>query len=167
MREKIIPFEQEVLDHEMIIDEIDVLVPKYLDAVEEVEDFQKMEQLPHLLQNVGAYWGRLWDLFEEAADTGIEDVCKIDKVCQHALQAELTVLEQVYLKINLRLELDEKDWNRPLWKAADEVLDRMDTVLEGIGFDEFEEDRILIAELQAKNRAKYQKWLLSNRVLRR
>lgn len=165
MNDHIVHFDLEAVDFETAVDEVDILIPKYLENLEHLEQFNTFDELPRLLQNVAVYWDRLSLLFEQLAP--LDKEVPFTEIMRNSLQSELSTLESVYLKINLCIEFKEQEWARPMWKAAEEVLDRMDTVLENLGFDEFDDDRILIADLQAKNRAKYQKWLLSNKVLRR
>lgn len=165
MDSNIVHFDLEAVDFESAVDEVDILIPKYLESLTGLEVVEQFEDLPRRLQNVSVYWERLSLLFEQLEP--LEEKVPFKDIMFNALQSELSTLEKVYLKINLQIEFNESEWTRAMWKAADEVLDRMDTVLESLGFDEFDDDRILIADLSAKNRAKYQKWLLSSKVLRR
>jgi len=165
MSENIVNFDVDILDFESAVDEIDVLVPRYLSALQELEAVNTFAEIPIHLKNVVAYWERLVMLFEQLEP--LEKDIPFRDIMINSLQSELGTLEKVYLKINLRIEFNESQWTRSLWKAAEAVLNRMDVVLKQLNFSADHEDRILIAELQSKNNTKYQKWLMSNKVLRR
>lgn len=165
MSKNIVHFDLEALDFESAVDEVDILVPKYLEALEKLEAADSFAEIPSRLQNVVVYWERLTLLFQQLQP--LENEVPFGEIMSNSLQSELATLEKVYLRINLRIEFVESKWTRSLWKAAELVLERMDIVLAGLSFAEDHEDRLLIAELQTKNSDKYQKWLMSNKVLKR
>jgi len=84
-----------------------------------------------------------------------------------SLQSELVTLEKVYVRVNLRIEFGESLWTRALWEDAEAMLDRMGTVLRLLGHQETHQDCLLIEQLRVRNTEKYQRWLMSDRVLRR
>lgn len=146
---------QEV-DFESAVDEVDVLVPKYLDQLEALEVVEQLEEIPNAVQNVETYWNRLCHLFQQIS--GLEAEIPFDEIMKNSLQSELTVLEKVYLSVNLRIEFTPTQWTSAMWAAADVLLDRMDAVLEALGFDQEHEDRILVREMKQSNLCKQQQW---------
>lgn len=151
-----ISFDFESVDFESAVDEVDILVPKYLDSLEALERADHFSEVPALISNVVSYWNRLRSLLEQIQH--LETDVPIQEILQDALQSELSTLEKVYLPINLRVEFSPKQWTPELWDAAETVLARMDTVLSGLGFDEDHEDRQLVAELIDKNLQKKGSW---------
>lgn len=164
MDHNIVELGQDILDFESIVDEIDFLVPKYLDSLEELQEVDSFAEMPARIQNIIVYWQRLEKLFIQLEP--LEKTIEFRDIMTNSLQAELAALEKVYLRVNLRIEFNESQWTRSLWKAADAILKRMDLVLEELDFAEEHEDRLLIVELENKNKEKYQKWLMSNKILR-
>lgn len=149
------------LDFEAAVDEVDILVPKYLDALTALEKEDSLEQIPADLKAVEAYWERLTKLFQQIEP--LEDDIPFQSIIDNSLQSELSALERVYLKINLRIEFDEDQWTQAMWTAAEAVLHRMDKVLSGLGFSEEHEDRGLIQEMLANNLLKKQAWVRKGR----
>jgi hypothetical protein len=139
------------------VDEVDFMVPKYLEALEDLEKENRFENIPICLKNVVTYWDRLSVLFAEIKPYEAE--LPFDEIAQDSLQAELGVLEKVYLSLNLRIEFAENCWNDDLWIASEVILHRMDAVLELLQFKESSEDRQFIQEILKKNCAKQEKWL--------
>ena len=80
------------------------------------------------------------------------------EIITNSLQSELSVLEKVYLGINLRIEFTTNQWTDSMWKSAKIVLNRMDQVLAELGFAEDHEDRRLIQEMNSSNQKKEEKW---------
>lgn len=151
-----ITFDFEALDFESAVDEVDIIVPKYLEALENLEKVKDLDEVPFAIQNVIVYWERLDLLFRQIEP--LEQDVPIRQILTDTLQSELAVLEHVYLGINLRIQFREDKWSEGLWKAAEIVLNRMDRVLEGLGFDAEHEDRLLIAELSSANMVKHTRW---------
>lgn len=164
MEDKLVNLNIGHCDFDTAVDEVDVLVPKYLEAIQLLEGADGFAEMPTRLQNVVVYWDRLVSLFRQLEP--LERDIPFQDIMRNALQSELMTLEKVYLKINLRIEFNESQCTRSVWRAAESVLERMDAVLEALGFAENHEDRVLIVQLRNKNGGKYQKWLMSNRVLR-
>ena len=151
-----ITFDFEALDFESAVDEVDIIVPKYLEALEQLEKVDKLELVPTAIQNVIVYWERLDLLFRQIAP--LENEVPFQQIMTDTLQSELAVLERVYLAVNLRIQFSETKWTREMWDAAEAVLARMDKVLESLGFAKEHDDRLLIAELQANNHRKEMRW---------
>lgn len=145
-----IAFDFEALDFESAVDEVDIIVPKYLESLEHLEHVKDLEHVPTAVQNVVVYWERLDLLFRQIEP--LEHEVPFRQIMTDALQSELGVLERVYLAVNLRIQFKESQWNTAMWNAAEALLERMDKVLEGLGFPEDHEDRLLASELQVKNR---------------
>lgn len=139
----------EAVDFDTAVDEVDVLVPKYLQALQDLEVAEHFSDMLVQLKNVRTYWNRLDLLLKQMAPLELD--IPVAQILKDTLQSELGVLEQLYLSINLRIEFAPTRWTGEMWEAADAVLDRMEEVLEELGFDETHQDRMLIAELQEKN----------------
>lgn len=144
----------EAADFDAAVDEVDVLVPHYLEALQALNDAQDFADLPAALRNVESYWERLGKLFRQLEP--LESEIPFREIMLDTLQTELSILEQVYLRINLRIEFGKEQWTPSMWKAADQVLERMEVVLEGLGFAENHEDRRLIREMVESNKRKSQ-----------
>ena len=147
----------QAFDFDGAVDEVDVMVPKYLDALQSLEEVERVEEIPMKLETVVTYWTRLTTLMQHLEE--IENKIPFDEIKKNSLQSELTVLEKIYLSVNLRIEFTESQWTKTMWHAADTVLNRMDIVLEGLGFEEDHDDRLLVRELKANNQLKEQRWL--------
>lgn len=141
-------------DYEAAIDEIEIIVPKYLEALRFLEDSQSFEDIPNLIQNVETYWQRLLSLLQDIQK--LEDDPSLRDAIVNTQQSELSSLERIYLKINERIHLSENHWTEAMWRAAETVLARMDILLEGLNFDEDHDDRMLIREMQRANVVKEQ-----------
>jgi hypothetical protein len=157
----IVNFDLNAIDFESAVDEIDILVPKYLESLEMLGSTEDFEEIQRRLQNVVAYWERLALVFSQIEP--LEDDIPFKEIIRDSLQSELATLEQAYLKVNLRIEFSENQWTKSMWKAAKAVLHRMDEVLEKLGFPEEHQDRQLIDEIQVRNQVKCQTWLLRSR----
>lgn len=159
----IVAIDLQTVDFESAVDEVDILVPRYLAAMEALEEVDSAEEIGSRLQNVVVYWQRLSLLFQQLepidADLPFKDIMR------NTLQAELAALERVYLKLNIRIEFDEKHWTKALWKAARDVLKRMDSVLDQLEFPEEHDDRLLITKMLADHRGKYEVWMLRSRPI--
>lgn len=155
---ELVTLDLQAIDFESAVDEVDVLIPKYLDGAEELESSETVEEVLQRLQAIQVYWDRLQVLFNQIGP--MEADIPFDEIIRNTLQSELTALEQVYIKIHLRLMLPESEWSKDLWKAADGVLNRMDFVLRRIGFPEDHEDRLFVAKMRAENQGKQQRWLM-------
>lgn len=139
----------EAFDYEAAIDEVEILVPKYLKALSELNQSESFEQIPCILQNLGTYWKRLAFLLTRIQS--VEEDPQLEDAIKSSLQCELASLEKIYLKINERISLSKKHWTKALWKASNAVLVRMDDVLQGMGFDCEHRDRAFIRDMQKQN----------------
>lgn len=139
----------QIFDYESAIDEVEVLVPKYLESLKFLEEFQSFEEIPVLLKNVISYWKRLSFLLNYIQ--GFEEDANLQSAILNSLQSELSILEKIYLKINERICLPKRDCVESLWFSADCILDRMDILLEGMGFYEDHKDRLFIRKIKKKN----------------
>ncbi len=153
----IITFSTESVDLDSAIGEIEVLIPKYLDALEKLEDVEHFEDVPVRLSNVMVYWGRISALFGQIGD--LEEQVDFKKLKVNTLQSELTVLEDVYIMISEEVHGSPQKWSEAMWDAAELTLQRMDLILGEIGFEDDHEDRVLIREVMAGN---YLKQNISN-----
>lgn len=161
----IVTLDTKAIDFESAVDEVDILIPRYLEAVEALRDTEKVEDITSRLQHVMVYWERLSLLFEQIQP--LEADIPFGLIIKDTLQAELATLEQVYLRLNLQIELSESEWTQELWEAAKQVLCRMDEVLALIGFPRDHEDRVLITEMTQQNQAKKQLWLMRRNLLKK
>lgn len=160
---KIIEFLDQDLDFDAVVDEIDVIVPKYLEAIECLAAAGSLDEILDDLQNTEAYWNRLVKLFDEIEP--LEQDLPFEEIKRDGLQTELCALEQVYLRLNMQIEFSRNHWTKSLFNAAAKILNRMDFVLEGMGYPEEHEDRILIRIIRLRNQEKCQTWLLSQRSI--
>lgn len=144
------------VDFESAVDEVDLLVPKYLEALDELEGVECLNEIPTRLQHVEAYWERIAGLFEQMEPLEVD--VPFQEIMHNSLQAELGALERVYLMVNLRIEFSEAQWTKSMWQAATTILNRMDKVLAGLGFADDHEDRALLQEMQIENALKEQRW---------
>jgi len=159
---KIEKLNQEVISYDTAVDEVDVLIPRYLESIENLDKAENFEDIPDCLHNVTAYWDRLVRLFSDL-ESWSDDI-PFKKIIVDTLQTEMATLERVYLRINLRIEFSQNHWTVALWEAADVVLKRMDEVLEKLEFHKDHADRVLIQEMITKNQSKYQWWILKNHI---
>lgn len=155
---KIVNFSAETVDFDVAVDEVDLLIPRYLEAIERLDMAQEDQEIEAAVQNVDVYWNRLRTLFQELEQ--VEQQLPFDEIIRDTMQAELSTLERAYMRLNVRIEFSEASWTKRLWIAARAVLKRMDTVLRELGFPEHHEDRLLITDIQNRNRERYQTWLL-------
>jgi hypothetical protein len=153
----------QALDFESAVDEVDVIVPKYLEALAQLESVVSLDKIPESLQHVEAYWKRLASLFMQMEP--LETEVPFQEIMMNSLQSELSALEKVYLMINLRIEFSENQWTKAMWSAAHAVLGRMDIVLEALGFADEHEDRLLIQEMLVNNALKEQRWRRRNKAV--
>jgi hypothetical protein len=142
-------------DYEAAIDEIEIIVPKYLDVLRQFEEAESFEDIPNLIQNVETYWRRLLSLLNDIQK--LEEDPNLHDAIISTQQSELSTLERIYLKVNERIHFSESQWTEGMWRAAETILLRMDTLLEALNFEENHEDRILIREMQQGNVVKEQK----------
>lgn len=147
--------ESQFFDYEEALEEIEFLVPKYLESVECLEEEDRLEAIPGCLRNVEAYWGRLSSLLSGVQN--LEEDPSLKTAIVNSQQSELMVLERVYLKINERIHFSEQHWTHAMWCAAESILNRMDIVLDSLGFDQEHEDRMLVQEIKNKNSQKMRK----------
>ncbi len=82
------------------------------------------------------------------------NITAVFRIMQDTLQTELGILEQIYLRINLKVEFGAQNWTTALMKSSQCVLKRMEIVLKDLGFPESHQDRLLIAELLANSKKK-------------
>lgn len=149
----IINFAQhETTDFASAVDEVDILVPKYLEALDLLECQEKIEAIEPKLKNVVAYWERLTRLFVELKP--LEPDMPFDQITRDCLQAELVVLEKVYLRINLRIDFHPETMRDIDWDVAEKLLERMDWVLKKMGFRVKQKDRFFLRTVKQKNLAK-------------
>lgn len=147
---KIISLDQnQYFDYESAVDEVEVLIPKYLDALDLLESVDNFEDIPHLLQNVEAYWQRISTLLKQVES--IEDDASFCEAILNTQKSELMVLEKLYLKVNERIHFSQAHWTKAMWKAAEDLLSRIDVLLEAMGFEEGHDDRVLIMEVKRNN----------------
>lgn len=151
-----IAFDFEALDFESAVDEVDIIVPKYLESLENLEKVEDLEAVPFAIQNVVVYWERLNLLFKQIEP--LEHEIPFRQIMNDTLQSELAVLERVYLAINLRIQFRENQWNESMWNAAEVVLGRMSQVLEALGYEAEHEDRLLVDDLISTNAKKRHQW---------
>ena len=157
---KVIAFTAIPLSYDDTVDEIEVLIPKYIESVKDLEEVSTIREIPALLINVGKYWDRLLSLFEELKDVDVE--VDVDETITNSLAKELKVLENVYLKVNNFIVFHEQEWSTMMWQVAENLLDRMDFNLKSLGFDAQHEDRQLLQEMKANNALKRQRWSLES-----
>ena len=142
----------QAFDYETAIDEVELLVPKYLQALKHLEEINSFEEISSHLQNVKSYWSRLFFLLKQIQAVAQEPA--LQEAITHSLQSELSVLERIYLMVNERIHFSQEHWTVAMWKAADLVLNRMDVVLECMGFETNHKDRELIREIIRGNYTK-------------
>lgn len=163
INDHIFPFSQNEVDSEAIIDEIDMMVSKYLAMVEKIKS-SHWEQISENIQSSTVYWNRLQVLFDEVVCLDLEDEQVVQQVCQNALQKELQALEEAYLVFDQILAQMDQMWSKELFSGAKKVIDRMEQILDLLNFAEFSEDRVFLAEIQLKNSEKYQKWIFLKNI---
>ena len=134
-------------DFELAIKEIEILVPKYLETVEEVKSSRSSDGIKLILKNLIKYWNRLRFLVDIVAV--YETQMDFKTTIQQALQNELAVWEEIYFVLESDY-VSKNDVNT--LNTIDEVLKRMDTILKQTGFTEGDQDCELIASLLEKNR---------------
>jgi hypothetical protein len=147
--------QKDSFDYESAIDEVELLVPKYLEMLKYLEESQTFEEIPSRLKNVTVYWSRLSILLKDIQNLEQDD--SIANAIKNSLQSELNVLEKIYLKAHERMNFSEKHWTESMWKSAELTLLRMDEVLCELGFDYQHKDRVLIRELMQTNLSKKKK----------
>ncbi|MBN4066563.1 hypothetical protein JYU14_00575 [Simkania negevensis] len=152
----IIAFDIGELDIDALSDELDILVPKYLEAINDLIDTRDLKQIPHYIHNIEVYWNRLSMLIEqlEAEGIGSPDLHS-ERTLQEGRQKELGALEEVYLMLNKRIKLGLCCWVDGLLDASESVLSRMDRLLEELDFEDDHRDRRLIRQLKEENRKLY------------
>lgn len=155
---KIVTLDLAAIDFDSAVDEVDILVPKYLEALETLDAALTVEDVGRSLQGVSVYWERLALLFRQIAP--LEVSVPFEDIIRSTLQTELTVLERVYLRINLRLQLSESEWSDELFNVASDVLARLDALLIALGFDETHPDRAFVLRVQRENEDKLRIWLM-------
>ena len=156
--DKVVTLDLQALNFESAVNEVDILIPNYLGALGFLEKADKFEEMSNCLHNVIVYWERLDFLFQQLAP--LEEEVPFKEIMINSLQSELSILEKVYLKINFKIEFSKDNWDKALWEVVDSVLDRMDLVLEGLGFEDTHRDRILIKKMKLSNHKKFQEWHL-------
>jgi hypothetical protein len=142
----------QVFDFGAAIDEIELLVPKYLDILHDLEACEAFEDIPLVVKNVSYYWSRLHDLIDDVQS--LERDSSLEEAIKNSLQTELGTLERKYMYINDRINLSKKHWTPAVWEAAEIVVQRMDEVLGALGFEYGADDRVFVREIQEKNMIK-------------
>ncbi len=138
-------------DYEIAVEEIDFLVPKYLSLVEELGSEMDIHNIGVLIANIVKYWNRLSTLLLQISN--LEREMNIRDTMNTALQNELSTLEKVYLY----LQEHTNDSSREDVEILNITLMRMDTVLEGVGFQDSHRDRQLIQTLINHNMSKQER----------
>ncbi len=132
------------VDYDVAVEEIDLLVPKYLDSLEALKTRISCDNAKVLIGNVAVYWERIAFLFEQVKS--LELTMDFDEVIQNSLQSELTVLEEVYFTVSTSSE------ESVIFTDAIEcILSRMDFTLQEMDFKADHEDRELVKKLLADN----------------
>ena len=150
----IISFHSECFDFEAMVSEVEILIPKYMDALEEIKDEDQLHKLAGQVKNIAAYWERLSQLFDAfAAHDGEEDMgINFQNVQLNTMQTELDALESVYLRVHNHICFDAaKDIDPIFWELSKTILKRMSTILKKLGFDENHKDRMFVKDMQLKN----------------
>lgn len=138
----------DAVDFDAAVDEMDLLVPKYLKALEQLDTVKSLEEIPWYMKNVSQYWERIDKLLRQVGP--FEAHLPINQIRKEALQSELQVLERVYLMLNIKIEWVREPISQNLRSAAYLTLARMDAVLSGLGFEKEHQDRFLIETLIKK-----------------
>ncbi len=148
----IIPVHFEESDSfDAVVDEIDLIVPKYLEALHDLQAYGEFSKIPLLMQNVRTYWDRLVSLLKYAE--AYEDEINIRKIIVDTFQNELRILEEIYLRIDRSKIVSQPLVQNVTSDVALSVLRRMDVLLTELGFVTNHKDRVLIRELIDDNRA--------------
>ncbi|SCA63529.1 hypothetical protein SCG7109_AR_00050 [Chlamydiales bacterium SCGC AG-110-M15] len=139
-------------DYDSAVDEVEVLVPKYLDVLGLLERSDSFYDISIHLKSVVSYWTRIAFLLEQIQT--LEQDESLDVAMKTSLQSELEVLEKVYLKINEVIQFFPNRWTDEMWLAADQCIQRMDNILSIMGFTQDHEDRALLRDVMHKNHIK-------------
>lgn len=159
---EMVTLDLETVDFEHAVDEVDLLIPKYLEALEGLEEAETVDEVKQNMEGVATYWKRLTLLFRQIQPLEME--IPFEEILLDTLQMELTVLEKVYLKVNLRLQMIESEWSDELFAVAHSLLARMEQVLEGLNFPQEHKDRVYVSQLNQENGEKQSKWRLRRRL---
>lgn len=136
---EIISFFNETPDFESLVDEIEFLVPKYLGAVDALEASKDLEEICYSIDRINALWSRLGFLLHEVIKW--ETHIPVQAILEQCLQAEINVLEKIYLPLHEKIHCGPKFWSEELWESSRKVLLRMDEALEGMDFPSSHPDR--------------------------
>jgi len=140
------------VEYSEAIEEIDALVPKYLKAVEKLKADCDCNTVHPILNNVVSYWKRMKCLLQQVQD--LEVPVDFDSIVKNSLQLELTLLEEVYFKVQASADTAEFSNDEMGRLAVEKVLLRMDNLLSEIGFLKDHEDRRLMQQLLVDNQLK-------------
>lgn len=145
----IIPFNTSVADYDSAVEEIDILVPKYLDALQALKEDTNCVNIRTRLNNVAIYWERIAVLFDQLEK--VEKSIDFEIAIKNSLQSELTILEEVYFEITDSVDMKDLVDGQEL---VEMIILRMDRILEELGFDEEHNDRVLMRRLMEDNRVR-------------
>ncbi|MDF2549487.1 MAG: hypothetical protein K0S07_554 [Chlamydiales bacterium] len=133
------------VDFESAVDEVDLIVPKYLAALDHLEKESRASDVLDALSQVRVYWHRLKILIEEIAP--LETQIPFEHIMHNCLRQELAVLETVYSRLNARVSLISKMLDPQDFVAAEVILERMDAILEEGGLLKEHKDRLYLKAL--------------------
>jgi len=139
-------------DYDAAVDEVETLVPKYLEVLGQLENSKTFDDIIFYIKKVIAYWTHLSFLLQQIQS--LEQDEELDAAILSSLQSELGVLEKIYLKINEVVHFKSEKASSSLWLAADICLNRMDEVLSYMGFAQDHEDRVLLRDVIHANHIK-------------
>ena len=132
---EIISFQEETSNFEMLVEEVEYLVPKYLESLKQLERSEGSE-LTLFLNKVEICWNRLEKVLGQIALW--EDDFSYKSICLKCMQEELSTLEILFVPIHKKVCLADHEREK---KAGQRILKRMDFLLEKMGFHDEHLDR--------------------------
>ncbi len=153
----IISFNSEYFDFEQMIEEVEILIPQYMDTLNSIKEEEDVHLLPGQVRNIVIYWERLSQLFEAFSSREWEENLGINfgNVKLNTLQTELEALQSAYLKVHKHICFDKAEAFDPsLWEVSKAILNRMMDILNRFGFEESHKDRRFVKKMQSANMEK-------------
>ncbi len=153
----ILPINLDYESYDELVEEVEILTPKYLLALESLEKSEGLQKTHECLQQVTAYWERLSLLFDELEEIPWSKAFdpSFSEMRMRALQNELEVLEGIYLPMHRQIYFSKPQDLAPMtWEVASCVLHRMDQILDGQGFVDSHKDRCFVRKVLRGNAAR-------------
>ncbi len=136
----IIPMTHEDFDYEHAVWEVDIIITRYIDSLQILEETMTVADIPLLLTNTIQYSERLEALMRRLEP--YEEDIDFNVAMRDTLQRELSTLEIVYMFLNRHLAQ-----GGCCDAVATIVLTRMDVILEKMGFPDDHADRQFVREI--------------------